>query len=144
MEFHAASPDRSSNRILADVTEALVHLHRHYYGKGPSQAKSHVIDHTIVCMLYGGFTPVEQTLIDSGEAAAVHRVRSAFQKIMESEFCGRVEELTGRKVLAYMSQVHTDPNIAAEIFVLEPNPQEKLIDHLEYSENDEIKSEVGK
>jgi uncharacterized protein YbcI len=134
MEFHAVELGSRSERVLADVTEALVHLHRRYYGKGPRQAKSYSINHTIVCMLHGGFTPVEQTLLDCGEGDAVHGVRNSFQQVMESEFRSTVESLTGRKVIAYMSQVHTDPNIAVEVFVLEPDPHKRFPDHLEYSE----------
>jgi uncharacterized protein YbcI len=109
--------------ILAQVTDAMVQLHKEYYGKGPTKAKTFLVDNTLLCLLEGGFTVVEKTLIDAGRAAAVHDVRHSFQSAMEQPFVRVVEEILERKVLAYMSQVHTDPDIAAELFVLEPRDQ---------------------
>ena len=116
-------PDKTPSRegqVLAGITDRLVHFHHVYYGKGPTEAKTYSINDTIVCMLHGGFTVVERTLIDAGEADAVYQMRHSFQAAMESEFRGVVEELTGRNVIAYISQVHTNPDIAVEVFVLEP------------------------
>ena len=47
-------------------------------------------------------------------------MRRSFQKAMEQQFKTVVEEATGRKVIAYMSQIHQNPDLAVEIFVLEP------------------------
>jgi uncharacterized protein YbcI len=120
-----------SARALADITEALVRFHRQYYGKGPTQAKSYSINDTVVCMLWGGFTTVEKTLIDSGNEEAVQSIRTTFQRAMENEFVGTVQEVTNRHVLAYMSQVHTNPDISVEIFVLEPG---KPLEPAEYEQ----------
>lgn len=119
-----------ARQILAEITEALVGFHRRYYGKGPTQAKSYSINDTIVCMLHGGFTPVERTLIQGGKPRAVYDLRYSFQQAMENEFRGVVEQLAGRKVIAYMSQVHTDPDIAVELFVLEPNAGLEPAEHV--------------
>jgi uncharacterized protein YbcI len=117
------SPDArpASGEVLAQITDALVRLHKEFYGKGPTKAKTFLVDNTLLCLLEGGFTIVERTLIEAGRATAVHDVRHSFQSAMEKPFVRVVEEITGRKVLAYMSQVHTDPDIAAELFVLEPS-----------------------
>ena len=132
MEQSAAGPGRkSASQILADITDSLVRFHRRFYGKGPNQAKSYSINDTIVCMLHGGFTPVERTLIDAGDSDAVRAMRLSFQKAMEDEFRGTVEQLTGRKVIAYMSQVHTNPDLAVELFVLEPNAGLEPTEHVE-------------
>jgi hypothetical protein len=64
---------------------------------------------------------VEETLIDRGEASAVEGFRRTFQDAMESQFVDVVEEATGREVTAYMSQVHVDPNVAVELFLLAPS-----------------------
>jgi uncharacterized protein YbcI len=105
---------------LTDVSRELVRLHSEYYGKGPTRAKSYLVDDTLVCLLEGGFTTVERTLIDGGDADAVHDIRLSFQTAMQGEFTKVVEEGTGRNVAAYMSQIHHDPDIAVEVFVLEP------------------------
>jgi uncharacterized protein YbcI len=75
---------------------------------------------TVVCILRGGFTTVERTLIDEGKPDAVHLVRRTFQDVMERQFTNVVEGALGRRVIAYMSQVHHNPDLAVEFFQLEP------------------------
>jgi uncharacterized protein YbcI len=73
-----------------------------------------------VSILRGGFTRVERTLVDTGQVESVYQMRRSFQQAMEDEFRHVVEEATGRKVIAYMSSIHVDPDLAIELFVLEP------------------------
>jgi uncharacterized protein YbcI len=106
--------------MLARISTELVQLHSRYYGKGPTKAKTHLVDDTVLCLLRGGFTTIERTLIGTGEQESVLQMRRSFQEVMEDEFRNIVEEATGRKVIAYMSTVHTNPDLAAELFILEP------------------------
>jgi uncharacterized protein YbcI len=106
---------------LAKISNGLVALHMQYYGKGPEEAKSWAVDDTIVCVLRGGFTTVERTLIDSGRSATVREMRENFQGAMKDQFVQVVEEATDRKVNAYVSQIHIDPDFAVEIFLLSPD-----------------------
>jgi uncharacterized protein YbcI len=115
-----ADTPRTGGEVFSRVSTALVGLHKEYYGKGPTKAKTFLVDDTLVCLLHGGLTVVEKTLIAAGRAGAVHDVRQSFQAAMKEPFIRLVEEVTGRKVVAYLSSIHTDPDIAAEIFVLEP------------------------
>jgi uncharacterized protein YbcI len=115
--------------VAASISDGLVHLHKEYYGKGPTKTKTYLVNDTVVCMLRGGFTVVERTLIDDGRAEAVHDVRRVFQNTMKERFTQVVEEATGRKVIAYMSQVHSDPDLALEVFVLEPGKEPLLDEH---------------
>ena len=74
----------------------------------------------IICFLEDIYTPVERTLIDAGRFEAVRETRSAFQDTMRERFSASVEELSGRKVIGFLSQVHIDPDVAVETFILEP------------------------
>ena len=114
-----ADPPVQGKSALAAISEALVTLHREYYGKGPTKAKTFLMNDTVLCLLHGGFTVVEKTLIESGRAEAVHDIRRTFQAAMQERFTSVVEGATQRNVIAYMSQVHHDPDISAELFVLE-------------------------
>jgi len=119
----AAEGDRHEStrgEALAQISTGLVQLHRRYYGKGPTKAKTHQVNDTVISILRGGFTTVERTLIDEGNSEPVHAMRRSFQDVMEGQFTAVVEEPTGRKVVAYMSQVHENPDLAVEIFLLEP------------------------
>ena len=75
----------------------------------------------VVCFLHDIYTPVERTLIKDGHLAEVRETRTLFQDAMRPELTLAVEEATGRKVVQFMSQVAFDPDMAAEIFVLEAN-----------------------
>jgi len=115
--------------MAAEISDGLVHLHKQYYGKGPTKAKTYLVNDTVICMLRGGFTIVEQTLIEEGRSEAVHEIRRSFQSAMEERFTAVVEKAIGRKVIAYMSQVHSDPDVALEVFMLEPGPETVAEEH---------------
>jgi uncharacterized protein YbcI len=117
--------------MAAAISTGLVQLHRKYYGKGPTKAKTYFVNDTVVCMLRGGFTTVERTLIDDGQANVVFQMRRSFQAAMEEQFTKVIEEATDRKVIAYMSQIHEDPDIAVELFVLEPTGEHVAVEYEE-------------
>ena len=114
----AANADHTAP--LADIGRGLAELHTQYYGKGPSKARTYMLNDTVICLLEGGFTTVERTLIADGNSEAVEDIRRSFQQAMEQPFKDVVEGATKRSVLAYLSQIHTSPDLAAELFVLEP------------------------
>ena len=114
-------PDEERGALSA-ISDGLVQLHKEFYGKGPEQARTHLAgDDAVFCVLRGGFTVIERTLIEDGKAADVERMRRSFQETMRRPFVAIVERVTGRIVVAYMSQVHADPDIAVEIFILGPS-----------------------
>jgi uncharacterized protein YbcI len=128
-------PKSPAGAVAAAISDGLVHLHKEYYGKGPTKTKTYLVNDTVVCMLQGGFTVVERTLIDEGRAEAVHDVRRVFQGTMKARFTEVVEVATGRKVIAYMSQVHSDPDLALEVFVLEPGLEHMVDAHEEETDH---------
>jgi uncharacterized protein YbcI len=101
------------------IGNAINRLHRQYYGRGGASARTITGRDHIVVFLEDIYTTVERTLIDAGNFDVVRQTRHTFQMTMRPEFVAAVEELTGRKVVGFMSEVHEDPDIAAEIFVLE-------------------------
>jgi len=105
---------------IASISSQLVSLHKQFYGKGPVKAKAFLVNDTVLCLLEGGFTVVERTLIDEGREQTVHEIRRSFQMAMEDKFTAVIEDTLGRQVRAYLSQVHTDPDVAVELFMLEP------------------------
>jgi uncharacterized protein YbcI len=103
------------------ISNAMSRFHRDYYGRGPDTVRTVIGRDHVITFLEGTHTPVERTLLDAGESEAVIETRLAFQRAMKSKFVDCVEEATGRKVRAFLSQVSMDPDISAEIFVLESN-----------------------
>ncbi len=90
-----------------------------FYGRGPTKAKSYLIDDLLFVVMRGGMTEAEQTLLDAGEADAVRAFRQHFENVMGERLIGTVEQLTERKVVTYQSQVLFDPHTIIEIFLFE-------------------------
>jgi uncharacterized protein YbcI len=106
--------------VLTAISEGIVALLKGFYGRGPTDAKSYYQDDLVVCLLQGGYTQVEQTLLEGGRGDAVIEQRHAFQKLMRERFEGVIEEAVGRKVVGYMSGNQQAPDMMCEVFVLAP------------------------
>jgi len=102
---------------LAELSNAMVALHRKYFGRGPGAAKSFVADDMAVCVLSDIYTPVERTLIRAGQTEHVRRTRTLHQEALEAEYKASVEEIMGRAVSACLSVVHVEPDVAIEVFL---------------------------
>ena len=113
-------PPHGQGPLLAEVTNAIVRLHRLHYGKGPTRSKSFLLDDVLVCVMRDAFTTVERTLIDAGEEGKVRETRLAFQDAMQDEFKEAVERIMGRPVVGLTSQVLVDQGMAVELFLLSP------------------------
>lgn len=119
---HIHSPDAGAHagEQLAAVTNGIVKLFSEYYGRGPTKAKSYMLDdHIVVCVLEETMTKVERTLVENGAGNKVREVRLTFQEAMSPEFKACVAGIMGRKVIAYHSQLTLDPDYGFEFFVLE-------------------------
>ena len=120
------SGDDGHNRQSAQaISNAITKLQRDHYGRGPDSVRTLVGYDHIICFLENTLIPVERTLIDGGETAAVRETRLAFQRAMEARFVSTVEEISGRKVRAFLSQVSLNPDISVEVFVLERGDAEQ-------------------
>lgn len=120
---HIHSPDTGARagEQLAAVTNGIVKLFRDYYGRGPTKAKSYLMDDRIImCVLEETMTKVERTLADTGHGDKVREVRLTFQEALADEFKRTVADAMGRDVIAYHSQLTLDPDIGFEFFVLAP------------------------
>jgi uncharacterized protein YbcI len=112
-------PERlEGGRLLSEITNRIVALVRQHYGRGPIKAKTYVLDNLIVCVLHDGFTAIEKTMMEGGAPDKVVELRRDFQELMETRYSRMVEQLTGREVLAFLSQVHVDPDITVEMFLM--------------------------
>jgi uncharacterized protein YbcI len=110
----------SGDRVLSDVSNAMVQALKHYYGKGPTKAKSYLVDDYLIVAMRDPYTVVEHTLMRAGRHHLVREFRQTFQNEMAEELTTQVEKLLERRVLGYQSQVVFDPDTVFEIFILEP------------------------
>ena len=106
--------------LTAAISNAMVSLLHRYTGRGPTRARTTIDNDIVVCVLGATLTKGEQSLVQDGKAEVVLHSRRAFQDTMQADAITAVEELSGRTVVAFMSNNHIDPDLAVEVFILEP------------------------
>ena len=103
----------------AKISNAMVALKKRFYGKGPERARSYLVDEYVFCAMEGGLTRNEEVLVEAGQEHAVRQYRLLFQETMTKTTTEAIEQITGRRVVGYHSQITFRPTRAFEIFVLE-------------------------
>lgn len=114
------SAPHTLGEVLTAISDGMVALLKEFYGRGPTRAKSYYADDLVVCVLRGGFTRVEQTLLEGGRGASVIQQRMAFQELMRGRFEEVIEQATGRPVIGFMSGNQQHPDMMCEVFILAP------------------------
>ena len=118
----APSTPLTGDPLLEAVTAAMVELHERYHHRAPVTAKSMMLGGDLLaCVLGGVYTDVEKTMIELQRTPIVHETRSAFQNAMQHKFIAAIEGLSGRGVLAFISNHHVGPDMEIELFLLKPN-----------------------
>lgn len=117
----ASTGEKATARTLnRDISRALVALFKDATGRGPGRARTYIEDGLVVTVLHDTMTKAERTLRDENLEDHVRSLRRIFQGTFREEAIAVVERLTGRKVLAFLSDHAVDPDYAVEAFVLEP------------------------
>jgi len=110
--------------LLVAVTDAMVALHQRYHHRAPAAAKTLMLEgELLACVLGGVYTDVEKTMIELQRSSIVQETRSAFQTAMQHKLIAAVERLSGRDVLAFISNHHVGPDMEIELFMLKPKPE---------------------
>jgi len=118
--------DGAHGEMLAEVSRSVVRLHKDLYGKGPTRARSHMVGDLLVCVLAGGFTRAELTLLAGGKGDVVRHQRQELQAIARDRFTSTIESVTGRPVLGWLSSIDEHAQLSAEVFVLEPREVDRV------------------
>src|SRR3954449_4800850 len=114
-----AGSDRSSlGEMRAAISNEIVRLQAEYYGKGPTRAKTYIVEDLVVVVLEESFTRAEKTLAERGERDAIQHIRRRFQQQMADSFISIVEQATGRRVRAFLSETDIDHDVSVETFLL--------------------------
>ncbi len=106
---------------LQQITNAMVRLYKELFGRGPTKARTDWAGmDVLVATIENSLTPAERKMAELGEHQRVRETRLFFQCASERDFREVVEEITGRKVRAFVSGVDTYNDVASEVFYLEP------------------------
>jgi uncharacterized protein YbcI len=110
--------DKSSlGEVRAAISKEIVRLQAEYYGKGPTRAKTYIVEDLVVVVLEESFTRAEKTLAERGEKDAIEHIRRRFQQQMADDFTSVVEQATGRKVRVFLSETNVDLDVSVETFL---------------------------
>ena len=104
------------------ISNEIVRLQAEYYGKGPTKAKTYILEDLVVVVLEESFTRAEKTLAARGEQEAIQHIRRRFQQQMAESFSSVVEQATGRKVRAFLSETNVEQDVSVETFLLADGP----------------------
>ena len=118
-----ATPAHPDGQLASAISITVVRALARTTGRGPTKAKTTLGDNGVFVVLQDSLTVGEQTLTDAGQGQAVLDIRRRWQAVMQADVSREIEELTGRKVIGFMSDNHIDPDLAVEVFVLEPLAQ---------------------
>jgi uncharacterized protein YbcI len=117
----SAGDSAQGDSLLSRISTETVRTMKQYYGKGPVSAKSYLADDLLFTVMRGGITQSEQTMLKAGREDTVRQFRQEFENEMTPRLISMVEQLTGRHVLSYQSQILFDPDMVVEIFVFDDN-----------------------
>lgn len=113
----------TTGMVAAKISRAVVHVWREYTGRGPTKTQTTITEDLVIVLMTDTLLKAERNLAADGRVDEVLSMRRAYQDTMRVELTKAVEDLTGRKVAAFMSHNNVEPDLAAELFVLVPRDQ---------------------
>jgi uncharacterized protein YbcI len=108
--------------MAAAISNSVVSVYSDYLGRGPTRARTTFGRDLVAVVLEESLTKAERRLVENGAEETVIGTRRVVQTTMREALVSAVEKHTGRRVAAFLSDQHTNPDVAVEVFVLEPDP----------------------
>jgi uncharacterized protein YbcI len=136
----AEPPEPRGGDMLARLSDEMVRAKKQFFGRGPEQAKSYMLDDLLIVVMRGGLTTAEQTMLRFGRQNLVREFRQLFENDMTDVLTGLVEQTTGRTVVNYQSQIMFDPDIIVEMFFF-AEPRE---DGIEATVDDQLRDDAAR
>jgi uncharacterized protein YbcI len=125
---HEARREEDGGTLLARISNEMVRAQKEFFGKGPTKAKSYMLDDMLIIVMRGGMTTAEKTMLEFGKEHQVREFRQLFENEMTERLTSKMEELTGRRIVNYQSQVMFDPDVVVEMFVFDSEGRSDAIE----------------
>lgn len=100
------------------ISDAITRAYKAQYGKGPETMRVHITGDTVVALLRGGYSIVEESLHQAGQSTAVRDQRRAFADMIAPTLSTAIAEITDREVVAVLADTCQDPDLGAIVLVL--------------------------
>ena len=115
-----SEPGLTGRQQLAAISHSMAGLQREHFGRESTKVNAYAIkDMILVVVRLKDLTPLEKSMVDGGEPQRVLALRAEFARVMAGRYTHTVEQVTGRTVVALLSQAHVDPDIIVEAFFLD-------------------------
>jgi uncharacterized protein YbcI len=114
------APATNHGSLPAEISRSIVQLIREYTGRGPTQARTMLMPDTVMVVLADTLTKGERKLVEHGRLDQVLQTRQQVQRMMRDDAVAMIESAVDRKVVAFFSDNHAEPDMAVEVFLLEP------------------------
>ena len=114
-----ANGEAANGPLISTLSREIVQLHARLYGRGPTKARSYLTPDYALCVLENVFTVAERTLIEAGSPEHVEATRRKFQDVVREQFISLIEDLTGRDVRVFLSEVDIEHDLVTELFLFE-------------------------
>jgi uncharacterized protein YbcI len=126
-----SEPGLTGRQQLAAISRSMAGLQREHYGRESTKVNAYAINDMIVVVVrLNHRTPLERSMVDGGEPERVLALRAEFARVMAGRYTHTVEQVTGRTVVALLSQAHVDPDILVEAFFLDRRFGSKITEGL--------------
>ena len=120
-EQDPASEQDPAVDVSQRISDEIATIHRESYGEAVEAIETHILDNVVICVLDVNLLPHERTLLEHGRGEdSIRKVRKEFQESIGATFAAAVEHMTGRRVIAFLSETHIDPSFSVEFFRLAP------------------------
>ena len=106
--------------LLSQISNEMVRAQKRYFGRGPTQAKSYLLDDFLLVVMRGGMTTAESTMLEFGREGLVRGFRQEFENALAERLIDRLQELTGRTIVSHQAQILFNPNVVVDLFFFEP------------------------
>ena len=111
----------SAGQLAAAISNTVVRAIAETTGRGPTRARTTIGQDSIFVVVQDTLTKGERSLVEAGDTESVLRMREAWQRVMHDSLNRDIEQLTGRRIVGFMSTNHVEPDVGVEIFILAPD-----------------------
>ncbi|MBI4523734.1 MAG: DUF2294 domain-containing protein [Deltaproteobacteria bacterium] len=118
---------KTKGEIEADISDAMVKFEMEYMGRGPREARTHVIEDMILVRLKGVLTPAEQQLTKSADGVElIKKMRASLIENARPLLAEVIGGITGTKILGLHTDISTVAGERVIVFVLDRDLEKTL------------------
>jgi len=118
---------KTKGEIEAEISDAMVRFEIDHMGRGPTEARTYVIEDMVLVRLKGVLTPAEKQLTKSTEGVElIKKMRSTLIENARPILFQVVNDITGAKVLSLHTDISTVAGERVIVFVLDRDLEKEL------------------